>query len=155
MKKYFVLILFMALISINATAQILINYKCSGKTVTKSSDDVQFTINWTVTYEASWKLIFSDDQKIAVQKRIRNSVNNRLILLFTKNTAEDLIVARRNGIQAAVDNPNFIDALTGEFLNAFVELFDGDTEKVPDFNILKLNLDGVFAPQEILDKYLR
>ena len=144
MKRYVMLILVMALISINANAQILLDYTYKGVTLAKSEEEVQFKINWTVTYEASWKLFFSDDQKIAVQKRIKNSCNSKLTLLFSQYMSGILVSAGKARIQEAIDNPSFVDALAGEMLSAFAELFSGNVEEVPEFNVLKLKIDKIY-----------
>jgi hypothetical protein len=143
MKKYLA-ILFLVALSVSANAQILINYTYKGLTLAKSEEEVQFKIYWTVTYEASWKLFFSDDQKIAIQKRIKNSCNSKLTILFSQHMSGILVSAEKAGIQEAVDNPNFVDALAETFLSAFAELFSGNVEEVPEFNVLKLKLDKIY-----------
>ena len=142
-KLIFTLALIMAFV-LNTNAQILLDYKYSGTTLAKSEEDVQFKINWTVTYEASWKLFFNDDQKIAIQKRIKNSCNNKLTILFSQYMSGILVSAEKAGIQEAVDNPSFVDALAETFLSAFAELFSGNVEEVPEFNVLKLKLDKIY-----------
>jgi hypothetical protein len=147
MKKSLGLIFFAviltAFVSTSANAQILINYKYSGGTLVKSDEGVPFKVYWTVTYEASWKLFFNDEQKIAIQKRIKTSCNNKLTILFGQYTSGILVVSGKSAIQEAVDNPNFVDALAETFLSAFAELFSGNVEEVPEFNVLKLKLDKI------------
>jgi hypothetical protein len=143
MKKLGIILLLVVL-SASANAQILLDYKYSGTTLAKSEEDVQFKINWTVTYEASWKLFFNDDQKIAIQKRIKNSCNNKLTILFSQYMSGILVSAEKAGIQEAVDNPSFVDALAETFLSAFAELFSGNIEEVPEFNVLKLKLNTIY-----------
>ena len=124
-------------VSVNAN-----QWRYDVKTTIPSKDSIKFTIIYTVAYEVSERTssrLFRNNEDV-FEKKIKSVSNNNLTLLFAKYTAEELIA----GIQDALNNSNFIDALTNETISAIMNGLN--TQETPEFKILWLKISKI-SPQ--------
>lgn len=133
------MILLAIFLSISINAQSFNQWRCNGMTTISSKDSIKFTIIYTVAYEVSERTssrLFRNNEDV-FEKKIKSTSNSKLAILFTEYSAEELIT----GIQDALNNSNFIDALTNETISAIMNGLN--TQETPEFKILWLKISKI------------